>query len=146
MKVKDLMCSKLIVIDINSSLSEIANVMKKYDIGFVPISCKNKIVGILTDRDIVTRIIANNDNKINGYLTDDLITINSNDNIDKALDSMTKHKIKRLLVVDNNKLVGILSLSDILNADINITKNIKEIFAINKNDDTYVTKINEFEL
>ena len=60
MKVKNLMCSSLIVFDINSSLNELANTMKKYDIGFVPIANKNKIVGVLTDRDIVTRILANN--------------------------------------------------------------------------------------
>ena len=68
MKVKNFMTSDLIVYDINSSLNELANIMKKYDIGFVPIANKNKIVGVLTDRDIVTRILANNDNKIDGTI------------------------------------------------------------------------------
>lgn len=146
MKVKNLMCSSLIVYDINSSLNELASTMKKYDIGFVPIANKNKIVGVLTDRDIVTRILANNDNKIDGYLTTELITIDSNDEISKAINLMTKHKIKRLLVVENNKLVGIISLSDLLNSNLDLTNNIKEIFAINRCDDSYITKVDEFEL
>lgn len=146
MKVKDLMCSNLIVCDINSSLDKIANVMKKYDVGFIPITNKNKIVGVLTDRDIITRIIANSDNKIEGYLTTSLITIKSDEEINKALILMTKHKIKRLLVIEDDKLVGIISLSDLLNSKLNLINNIKEIFAINRYDDFYETKINEFEL
>ena len=59
---------------------------------------------------------------------------------------MSKHKIKRLLVSSNNKLVGILSISDLLNTDYNYIKAIKEIFEINKNDDTYITKVDEFYL
>ncbi len=146
MKVKDIMCSNPIVLGIDSSLFDIANVMKKYDIGFIPICNNHKIVGILTDRDIVTRIIANNDDKIDGYLTVDLITIDFDSDIKDALDIMTKHKVKRLLVVENNKFKGIISLSDILSTNIDIINNIKEIFAIDKNDDTYITKIDEFEL
>lgn len=146
MKVKNFMTSDLIVYDINSSLTDLASTMKKYDIGFVPIANKNKIVGVLTDRDIVTRILANNDNKIDGYLTTELITIDSNDEISKAINLMTKHKIKRLLVVENNKLVGIISLSDLLNSNLDLTNNIKEIFTINRCDDSYITKVDEFEL
>ena len=131
MKVKNFMCSSLVVFDINSSLNELANTMKKYDIGFVPIANKNKIVGVLTDRDIVTRILANNDNKIDGYLTTELITIDSNDEISKAINLMTKHKIKRLLVVENNKLVDYEIISH------NETK--EKYSLIEKND--YINKI-----
>lgn len=139
------MCKDLIVVDINTSVEEVAEIMKKYDIGFIPVSKDNKIVGVLTDRDIVVKILANKDNKIEGYLSEP-ISIDVNNDLSVALELMRKHKIKRLLVSEDNKLVGIITLSDLLNTDINLLESIKEIFEINRNSDTYTTKINEFYL
>lgn len=142
---KDYISKNLIVIDINSTIEDVAEIMKKYDIGFVPVSKDNKIVGVLTDRDIVVKILANKDSKIDGYLSKP-IYIDVNNDLNDALELMKKHKIKRLLVSDNDKLVGIVSLSDILNKDIDTINTIKEIFAINRNSDTYITKVDEFYL
>ena len=142
---KDYISKNLIVIDINSTIEEVAGIMKKYDIGFVPVSKDNKIVGVLTDRDIVVKVLANKDYKIEGYLSKP-IYIDVNNDLNDALELMKKHKIKRLLVSDSDKLVGIISLSDILNKDINTINTIKEIFAINRNSDTYITKVDEFYL
>jgi CBS domain-containing protein len=139
------MSKDLIIVDINTKVDQISKIMKNYDIGFVPVSKDNKIVGVLTDRDIVVRILANNDSKIEGYLSSP-ISIDVNKSLVDALKLMKDKKIKRLLVSDNNKLVGIISLSDILATDINILSALKEIFEINKNSDTYITKINEFYL
>ena len=72
----------------------------------------------------------------------------NNDLTKEAIDLMKKHKIKRLLVKKNNKLVGVLSLSDLLNTvDNNILiETYKTIFSINRNTDKYLTDIDEFEL
>ncbi len=138
----------LIILDSDSSLENIATVMKKYDVGMVIIKNKNKIKGLITDRDIVTKILANKDNKIKEYLTTNLVSIDINNDIKDAIDLMKKHKIKRLLVKKDNKLVGILSLSDLFNAVDNETliEAYKTIFSINRNTDKYLTDINEFEL
>lgn len=141
----NLISKNLIVVDIKSNIYEVADTMKRYDVGFVPVSDNNKIVGVLTDRDIVTKIVANKDELIESYISKP-ISIDLNDSIENALTLMSKHKIKRLLVSSNNKLVGILSISDLLNTDYNYIKAIKEIFEINKNDDTYITKVDEFYL
>jgi CBS domain-containing protein len=141
----NLISKNLIVVDIKSNIYEVADTMKRYDVGFVPVSDNNKIVGVLTDRDIVTKIVANKDELIESYINKP-ISIDLNDSIENALTLMSKHKIKRLLVSSNNKLVGILSISDLLNTDYNYIKAIKEIFEINKNDDTYITKVDEFYL
>lgn len=141
----NLISKDLIVVDIKSNIYEVADTMKRYDVGFVPVSDNNKIVGVLTDRDIVTKIVANKDELIESYISKP-ISIDLNDSIENALTLMSKHKIKRLLVSSNNKLVGILSISDLLNTDYNYIKAIKEIFEINKNDDTYITKVDEFYL
>ena len=142
---KDIMCSKIIVLDVNTSLEEIAKTMKKYDIGFIPISENNKIIGVITDRDIVVKILANKDNKLKGYLSKP-ISIDINSNINKVLDVMKKNKIKRVLVTENNKLIGIISLSDIISKNIDIKETIKEIYSIKKNDDDYETKVDDFIL
>lgn len=145
--IEKIMSKNLIILN-DSSLEDIAKAMKRYDVGMVIINENNKIKGIITDRDIVTKILANKDNKIKEYLTTNLVSIDINSDIKEAIDLMKKHKIKRLLVKKNNKLVGVLSLSDLLNTvDNNILiETYKTIFSINRNTDEYLTDIDEFEL
>lgn len=145
--IEKIMNKNLIILN-DSSLEDIAKAMKRYDVGMVIIKENNKIKGIITDRDIVTKILANKDNKIKEYLTTNLVSIDINSDINEAIDLMKKHKIKRLLVKKNNKLVGVLSLSDLLNTvDNNILiETYKTIFSINRNTDKYLTDIDEFEL
>ena len=140
--------NKNLIILNDSNLEDIAKAMKRYDVGMVIINENNKIKGIITDRDIVTKILANKDNKIKEYLTTNLVSIDINSDMNEAIDLMKKHKIKRLLVKKNNKLVGVLSLSDLLNTvDNNILiETYKTIFSINRNTDKYLTDIDEFEL
>ena len=145
--IEKIMSKNLIVLN-DSNLEDIAKAMKRYDVGMVIINENNKIKGIITDRDIVTKILANKDNKIKEYLTTNLVSIDINSDIKEAIDLMKKHKIKRLLVKKDNKLVGVLSLSDLLNTvDNNILiETYKTIFSINRNTDKYLTDIDEFEL
>lgn len=145
--IEKIMSKNLIVLN-DSNLEDIAKAMKRYDVGMVIINENNKIKGIITDRDIVTKILANKDNKIKEYLTINLVSIDINSDINEAIALMKKHKIKRLLVKKDNKLVGVLSLSDLLNTvDNNILiETYKTIFSINRNTDKYLTDIDEFEL
>lgn len=145
--IEKIMSKNLIVLN-DSNLEDIAKAMKRYDVGMVIINENNKIKSIITDRDIVTKILANKDNKIKEYLTTNLVSIDINSDINEAIDLMKKHKIKRLLVKKDNKLVGVLSLSDLLNTvDNNILiETYKTIFSINRNTDKYLTDIDEFEL
>ena len=146
--IEKIMNKDLIILDSELSLEDVAKAMKRYDVGMIILKENNKIKGIITDRDIVTKILANNDNKIKEYLTTNLISIDINSNIKEAINLMKKHKIKRLLVKKNNKLVGVLSLSDLFNTVDNETliEAYKTIFSINRNTDKYLTDINEFEL
>lgn len=145
--IEKIMSKNLIVLN-DSNLEDIAKAMKRYDVGMVIINENNKIKGIITDRDIVIKILANKDNKIKEYLTTNLVSIDINSDMNEAIDLMKKHKIKRLLVKKNNKLVGVLSLSDLLNTVDNsiLIETYKTIFSINRNTDKYLTDIDEFEL
>ena len=146
--IEKIMNKDLIILDSELSLEDVAKAMKRYDVGMIILKENNKIKGIITDRDIVTKILANNDKKIKEYLTTNLISIDINSNIKEAINLMKKHKIKRLLVKKNNKLVGVLSLSDLFDTVDNETliEAYKTIFSINRNTDKYLTDINEFEL
>lgn len=148
LKIEHFMSRNLVVSDINSTIYDIALKMKQNDIGFIPINEGSKIVGVITDRDIVVKAIANKDTKIKDYINKDLIKININKDAVDAIELMGKKKVKRLLVEDNNKLVGIISLSDIINNvdSISLYDNVKKIYAIYRNTDEYLTKINEFEM
>lgn len=151
MNINDIMSKKIIVGNTTNTLSEIAELMKKYDIGFIPIVNKNKLVGVITDRDIVINAISNNcsfNDLIDKYVVKNIISIEQNKSIDDALNLMALKKVKRLIVTDNNKISGILTLSDILGKYDNeiLLDTFKQIFEINRNDDLFSTEIDEFYL
>lgn len=151
MNINDIMSKKIIVGSTTNTLSEIAELMKKYDIGFIPIVNKNKLVGVITDRDIVINAISNNcsfNDLIDKYVVKNIISIEQNKSIDDALNLMALKKVKRLIVTDNNKISGILTLSDILGKYDNeiLLDTFKQIFEINRNDDLFSTEIDEFYL
>ena len=142
-----IMSKNVIVLDENTNIIKISKTMKENDIGIIPISRNKKIIGVLTDRDIVTKVLANNDEKIKNYITKKIVKINVDSDINEALEIMKKNKIKRLLVEKNNKLVGILSISDLLYyQNEKILETFKNIYTIDKNNDEYHVEIDEFEL
>ena len=141
------MSKNVIVLDENTNIIKISKTMKENDIGIIPISRNKKIIGVLTDRDIVTKVLANNDEKIKNYITKKIVKINVDSDINEDLEIMKKNKIKRLLVEKNNKLVGILSISDLLYyQNEKILETFKNIYTIDKNNDEYHVEIDEFEL
>ncbi len=150
MRIKEVVNKNIIVGDINNSISEIASMMKIHNIGFIPISNNQKIVGVITDRDIVINCISNNvssNDKIENYINRNVIHIDWNREINNALDMMAKEKIKRILVSDNNKLIGILSLSDIINLEEKkVLETIKTIWEIKDNNKNIEPKIDEYYL
>jgi CBS domain-containing protein len=132
-KVQDIMTKDVITVSRENTFHEVASLMKKYDIGFIPIISNNKIIGVITDRDIVIRGLSNKENansKISKYMTENVIAIDPNATIDEASNLMACKQIKRLVVIDNDKLVGILSLSDIANH--NNKKALEALTGINK--------------
>ena len=152
MTIEKIMTKSIITGNISNTLSEIAEIMKKYDIGFLPISDKDKIIGVITDRDIIVEALSNKASEndlIDKYIISNIITIEQNKTVEEAIDLMGNKKVRRLIVIDNNKITGIISLADIikLNIDQNlIVENLKKIFEINRNDDLFKTEIDEFYL
>ena len=152
MKVKDIMSKNLIICSYNINVVNISSIMKKYNIGFIPIEKNKKIIGVVTDRDIVINMITNKinyKNNIESYINNKIVSIDENCSIEECLNLMKENKLKRLIVTNNEKIVGVISTSDIVNnyddTD-KIVNTIKSIWSIEKNDDTYKTEIDEFYL
>jgi CBS domain-containing protein len=118
MKVKDVMHRGVTWVEPGTSVREIAQMMRDADIGSVPIGENDRLVGIVTDRDIICRGIAGNAD-CNGLTARDvmskpIIYCRADDELEYALRMMEKNKIRRLPVIDENKrLAGILALGDI---------------------------------
>ncbi|WP_160033634.1 CBS domain-containing protein [Paenibacillus sp. An7] len=117
--VSDVMSTNVIPVSLDKHVYDVALNMKEHDTGFIPIvetEDHRKLVGVVTDRDLVLRGIASKNpgsTKVREVMTADVHTVNSTASIDEAAKLMAAHQVRRLPVVDNGELVGILSLGDI---------------------------------
>ena len=118
MKVKDVMSSPVITEDEDTSVTIIAGDMELSEIGCVVITREDKPVGIVTDRDISIKICAKmgtpGEVTAKGIMTSPLITIGPEASVETACELMAGNDIRRLPVMDNDKLVGIISVRNIL--------------------------------
>lgn len=150
MSLYDIMSKNIIVGSVDDGIYEIASIMKENDIGFVPIARDDKIVGVITDRDIVVKIISNHDynSNITNYMTKDIVDVSINSSLSDVLNIMKKYRVKRVLVTDDNHVLGVVSISDLLNCNMDdeVLSCIKEIFEVGPNIHKYETEIDEFYL
>lgn len=150
MSLKDIINNNIIVCNINDDVSFISSCMRDNDIGFIPIVDRNHIVGVITDRDLACRIFNNElDGNITDYMSRDIVSVDINDSILDVLNKMKKYRIKRIIVTDNNKVIGVVSISDILNIDEfneEVFNTIKSIWKIGPNIHKYESEVDEFYL
>ncbi len=117
--VKDIMSRPVIASGESDNVADAAKLMTKHNVGCVLVSGKaGSTVGIITERDIVQRVAAKNtlpsDVKVGAIMSKPVITINSAAGITEAAKLMNQRKIRRLAVMENGKLIGILTMKDIL--------------------------------
>lgn len=116
MKVKDVMTKNVACISPQSTVIEAARLMQKHNIGVIPVCDATRMVGIVTDRDIVVRNIANGtgvDKEVRDIMTSDVKTVTKDMDVEDATDIMSASQVRRLPVVENNKVVGMVSIGDI---------------------------------
>ena len=121
LKIKEIMTTDVRTVSANDSISEAANIMKQIDVGAVPVIDKNILVGIITDRDLVLRGLAegkNSDERVSTIMSKDITTITPDMDVHKVADLMSTKQIRRLPVVENERLVGIVSIGDMAVEDI----------------------------
>ena len=121
LKAKDLMSKVLKFVTPNESIETISQIMKDCDLGIVPVlDEEHNLLGVVTDRDIVIRNIAkkatgNNKKEMTAedIMTRNVVTASPDDNIYDISKKMALKKVRRIPIVANNKLVGMVSIADI---------------------------------
>ncbi len=118
MTARDVMSPDCECVGENDTVADAAKRMSELDVGSMPICGEDdRLKGMLTDRDIVVKVIAQGrdpDEIKTGELAEGKpVTIGADDSVDEALETMAKHKIRRLPVIDGHDLVGIVSQGDV---------------------------------
>jgi CBS domain-containing protein len=114
--VRDIMAKDCVTVTLQDNIFEIAVKMKQHDIGFVPVVEGKKLIGVVTDRDLVLRGYAEKRSgsaSVKQVMTDGIETIDSNTTIEEAAKRMAAEQIRRLPVVENGELVGIVAIGDL---------------------------------
>jgi CBS domain-containing protein len=119
MKVKDVMHRGVDWVSPNTPVSEIAKLMREQDIGCIPIGEDDRLIGMVTDRDIVCKGLTRNDfdprrTMARDVMTDGIHCCRDDDDLAKVVHHMEKLQLRRLPVINKSKrMVGIVSLGDI---------------------------------
>jgi CBS domain-containing protein len=116
--VKDVMTTKVVYLPSETTIAEAARTMREQDIGDVVIADGPSLAGLLTDRDVVVRAVAEGRDPeattIGEIMTRDLVTVRSDDTIQQAALLMRDRAVRRLLVCDDDHgLVGVVSIGDL---------------------------------
>ncbi len=116
-KVRELMVEEPLCVPADTTVTEAAQRMRDADIGDLIIVDGQRPQGIITDRDIVVRAVAEEHNPSDVTVAEicsgSLINVSPDDDLDRAVELMREHAVRRLPVIEDNRLVGVLSLGDI---------------------------------
>ncbi|MEE8168513.1 MAG: CBS domain-containing protein [Candidatus Hydrothermarchaeales archaeon] len=120
MLIRDLMTTNVIVISPNATIKDAAYLMSRNNVGCLLVVEDRKVKGILTERDMLKRALATDMHlenlRIMDIMTKGILTVEEDKDIDYAIDLMTKRNIKKLPVLSEGKLAGIITASDIFKA------------------------------
>ena len=114
--VRDTMTSQPTSIDASQSVVDAARVMRDEDVGSLPVTDQGRLVGVITDRDIAVRIVAEGRTEsasVAEALSRNPVTVTPDHDLDDALKLMARHQVRRLPVVDGDELVGIVAQADV---------------------------------
>ena len=116
--IREVMTSNPSTIETDGFVVEAAKIMKVEDAGVVPVTENGRLIGMVTDRDIAIRVVAEGKDpqstSVREVASTDLVTIDPEQNLDEALRLMAQHKVRRLPVVEEDgRLVGVVAQADV---------------------------------
>ncbi|MDD4295360.1 MAG: CBS domain-containing protein [Ruminiclostridium sp.] len=117
MKVRDVMTKSVATVSPDTTIKEAAQMMQQHNVGSIPVVDNTGLVGIVTDRDIVVRNIAHGQDPIStpvkNIMTSQVMTATPEEDVQAISQKMSTQQIRRVPVVENKQLVGMVSLGDI---------------------------------
>ncbi len=114
--VKDIMTTDCATVTLKDNVYEVAVAMSKQDVGFIPVVEGKQLIGCITDRDLVVRGYAQKNEgsaKVEKVMSRDITTVTPDTSVDEAAQIMADKQIRRLPVVENGNLVGVVSIGDL---------------------------------
>lgn len=133
MLVRNAMKRNVVVAEPTLTLKEASKVMTKLNIGSLVITKENKLLGIVTSTDILKCIAEDKDveqTTVEMIMSKPVITIEPDKKIEEAVDIMLKNKIKRLVVTENNKIIGIITASDIISIEPKLIEQLSQLISL----------------
>ncbi len=114
---KDIMETDVATVSLKDNIYEVAVKMKQHDVGFIPVVEGRQLIGVITDRDLVIRGYAekhSGSTAVKEVMSDQqVVSVPSDTSIEEAAKLMARNQIRRLPVVDNNELVGVVAIGDL---------------------------------
>lgn len=142
--VKEAMKTNLVMVSPSTTIIESAKIMKKNKIGNVIIVEKNQPIGILTESDILKKVVAEgkdvNKVKVKDVMTTPIVVIDPYVNLEVAMETMGKCNVRRLPVIEDNKLIGIITQKDISMMSPILHEISREWYDITVRDETHFKK------
>ena len=133
MKVRDIMTNAVTIVTASQPITDVAHTMRQLDIGSLPVVQDGQLIGIITDRDIAIRVVADGlDPHIETaerHMSRDPIVASPDWPVEQAAQLMAREQIRRLPVAENGRLVGYLALGDLAsqNRDRQVGETLEEI-------------------
>ena len=116
-QVRDAMTEDPRSIGASEPVVDAARLMREQHVGSLPVTENDKLVGVITDRDIMTRVVAEAADlkliSVGDVYSRDLISVEPDQDLDEALGLMARHQVRRLPVIENGRLVGMVAQADI---------------------------------
>ena len=117
LKVEDAMTENVVTVDADATVKEAVEIMNKHEIGCLVVMEGNKLVGILTERDMLKRVLGESRNpektKVSEIMTTPVTTTSPTTDLEEAAKLMFERNVKKLPVVSEGKLVGLVTLTDL---------------------------------
>ncbi|WP_135610213.1 cyclic nucleotide-binding/CBS domain-containing protein [Methanococcoides sp. AM1] len=141
--VREIMTPEVLVLDIASTALKVAQTMKKRNVGSLIVSKDGNPVGIITERDIVHKVMAKDVKPstilVEGIMSSPIITVNPATDVIKASEIMVKSGIRRLAITDDEKIIGIITDRDILTVAPGLNTILEDLIEINREQDISTT-------
>ncbi|MFJ8146668.1 CBS domain-containing protein [Streptomyces sp. NPDC096048] len=115
--VRDIMTGDPVTVEPQTSVTAVARIMRDQDLGTVLVTDGDELRGLVTDRDLVIRSVAEGGDPeqttVAGACSDDVVTVRPDEELNHAVELMREHAVRRVPVVDDGRPVGIVSLGDL---------------------------------
>jgi CBS domain-containing protein len=131
LKVEDVMVEDVVTVEADISVKRAVELMNKFEIGCLIVTKRGKPIGIVTERDMLTRVLAESQSpdrtKIVDIMSRPLIVADPKMDLEEAARLMFKMKVKKLPVVSNGKLIGLVTLTDLARFQPQVIKILKKV-------------------